>query len=562
MIIWKEGDSPFFLRKLDCTERINQMSEIQKTDWWKKSVIYQIYPRSFQDSNGDGIGDIRGIISRLDYLHDLGIDAIWLSPVYQSPMDDNGYDISDYQGIAPEFGTMEDMEELIAEGHKRNIKIIMDLVLNHTSDEHFWFQEALKGPDNPYYDYYVWADEPNELRSTFSGSAWEYVPHLNKYYLHQFSVKQPDLNWKNPALKQEIWDMINFWIEKGVGGFRLDVIDLIGKEPEKLITADGPTLHPLIQELNEKTFGAYDLVTVGETWSANPENAQLYSHPDRKEFSMIFQFEHVGLDQQEGKEKWDLAPLDPARLHKVLSKWQTELVGKGWNSLFWNNHDLPRAISRFGDDRPAFRELSGKMLAIYLHFMSGTPYIYQGEEIGMINTPITDISQADDIETRRMYAERIENGFTKEELITAINAKGRDNARRPMQWTGAEGAGFSTGQAWLALGDTVKDINVEKALADKQSLFYTYQKLIAFRKEYPCMSEGKYEVKETGNSLVMAYRKYDEQDDFIILVNFTSEEQAYELSLEDYSVFMHNYDSKVIFDKSVLRPYEAIVFKK
>lgn len=538
------------------------MSEIQKTDWWKKSVIYQIYPRSFQDSNGDGVGDIRGIISRLDYLHELGIDAIWLSPVYQSPMDDNGYDISDYQGIAPEFGTMEDMEELIAEGHKRNIKIIMDLVLNHTSDEYFWFQEALKGPDNPYYDYYVWADEPNELRSTFSGSAWEYVPHLNKYYLHQFSVKQPDLNWKNPALKQEIWDMINFWIEKGVGGFRLDVIDLIGKEPEKLITADGPTLHPLIQELNEKTFGAYDLVTVGETWSANPENAQLYSHPDRKEFSMIFQFEHVGLDQQEGKEKWDLAPLDPARLHNVLSKWQTELVGKGWNSLFWNNHDLPRAISRFGDDRPAFRELSGKMLAIYLHFMSGTPYIYQGEEIGMINTPITDINQADDIETRRMYAERIENGFTKEELITSINAKGRDNARRPMQWTGAEGAGFSTGQAWLAFGDTVKDINVEKALADKQSLFYTYQKLIALRKEYPCMSEGKYEVMETGNSSVMAYRKYDEQDDFIILVNFTSDEQAFEVSSEGYSLFMHNYEEAAFLAGQLLRPYEAIVLKK
>ena len=538
------------------------MSEIQKTDWWKKSVIYQIYPRSFQDSNGDGVGDIRGIISRLDYLHELGIDAIWLSPVYQSPMDDNGYDISDYQGIAPEFGTMEDMEELIAEGHKRNIKIIMDLVLNHTSDEHFWFQEALKGPDNPYYDYYVWADEPNELRSTFSGSAWEYVPHLNKYYLHQFSVKQPDLNWKNPALKQEIWDMINFWIEKGVGGFRLDVIDLIGKEPEKLITADGPTLHPLIQELNEKTFGAYDLVTVGETWSADPENAQLYSHPDRKEFSMIFQFEHVGLDQQEGKEKWDLAPLDPARLHNVLSKWQTELVGKGWNSLFWDNHDLPRAISRFGDDRPAFRELSGKMLAIYLHFMSGTPYIYQGEEIGMINTPITDINQADDIETRRMYAERIENGFTKEELITSINAKGRDNARRPMQWTGAEGAGFSTGQAWLAFGDTVKDINVEKALADKQSLFYTYQKLIALRKEYPCMSEGKYEVMETGNSSVMAYRKYDEQDDFIILVNFTSDEQAFEVSSEGYSLFMHNYEEAAFLAGQLLRPYEAIVLKK
>ncbi len=331
------------------------------------------------------------------------------------------------------------------------------------------------------------------------------------------------------------------------------MIDLIGKEPEKLITADGPTLHPLIQELNEKTFGAYDLVTVGETWSANPENAQLYSHPDRKEFSMIFQFEHVGLDQQEGKEKWDLAPLDPARLHKVLSKWQTELVGKGWNSLFWNNHDLPRAISRFGDDRPAFRELSGKMLAIYLHFMSGTPYIYQGEEIGMINTPITDISQADDIETRRMYAERIENGFTKEELITSINAKGRDNARRPMQWTEAEGAGFSTGQAWLALGDTVKDINVEKHLQTNNHFLYL-SKLIALRKEYPCMSEGKYEVMETGNSSVMAYRKYDEQDDFIILVNFSSQEQAYTIAVEEYSIFMNNYENEEAINKGMLRP--------
>lgn len=535
---------------------------MEKLNWWKKSVIYQVYPRSFQDSNGDGIGDLKGITSRLDYLQTLGIDAIWLSPVYQSPMDDNGYDISDYQAIAAEFGTMEDMEELIAEGQKRNIKIVMDLVLNHTSDEHFWFQEALKGPENPYHDYYVWADKPNELTSTFSGSAWEYVPHLDKYYLHQFSVKQPDLNWQNPTVKEEIWQMINFWIDKGVGGFRLDVIDLIGKEPENLITADGPSLHPLIQELNRQTFGAYDLVTVGETWSATPESAQLYSHPDRNEFSMIFQFEHVCLDQQAGKEKWDLAPLDPAKLHQVLSKWQTELVGKGWNSLFWNNHDLPRAISRFGDDSPEFRELSGKMLAIYLHFMSGTPYIYQGEEIGMINTPITDISQADDIETRRMYAERIENGFTKEEIITSINAKGRDNARRPMQWTGAEGAGFSTGQAWLALGDTVKDINVEKALEDKQSLFYTYQKLIVLRKEYPCMSEGKYEVMETGNSSVMAYRKYDEQDDFIILVNFTSDEQAFEVSSEGYSLFMHNYEEVAFLAGQLLRPYEAIVLKK
>lgn len=558
----ERGGSSFSCVSTHCVERTRIMSEQVKTDWWKKSVIYQIYPRSFQDSNGDGIGDIRGIVDRLDYLSELGIDAIWLSPVYQSPMDDNGYDISDYQAISPEFGTMEDMEELIAEGHKRNIKIVMDLVLNHTSDEHFWFQEALKGPENPYYDYYVWADEPNQLRSTFSGSAWEYVPHLNKYYLHQFSVKQPDLNWKNPNLKQEIWDMINFWIAKGVGGFRLDVIDLIGKEPDKLITADGPTLHPLIQELNQKTFGAHDLVTVGETWSANPASAQLYSHPDRNEFSMIFQFEHVCLDQQEGKEKWDLAPLDPVRLHRVLSKWQTELIGKGWNSLFWNNHDLPRAISRFGNDSPEFRELSGKMLAIYLHFMSGTPYIYQGEEIGMINTPIQDISQADDIETRRMYAERIELGYTKEELLQSINVKGRDNARRPMQWTSEEGAGFTTGKAWLALSDTTEEINVTKALADKNSLFYTYQKLISLRKQYPCMSEGKYKIIETGNNGVMGYRKYDEADDFIILANFTSELQVCDVSVEDYFIFMGNYENEESSARLQLRPFEAIVFKK
>ncbi|MGT2711110.1 glycoside hydrolase family 13 protein [Streptococcus oriscaviae] len=535
---------------------------VEKTDWWKKSVIYQIYPRSFQDSNGDGIGDIRGIISRLDYLSELGIDAIWLSPVYQSPMDDNGYDISDYQVIAPEFGTMEDMDQLIAEGRKRNIKIVMDLVLNHTSDEHVWFQEALKGEENPYHDYYVWAKEPNSLKSTFSGSAWEYVPHLDKYYLHQFSVKQPDLNWKNPSLKQEIWNMINFWIEKGVGGFRLDMIDLIGKEPEKLITADGPTLHFLIQELNENTFGAYDLVTVGETWSANPEKAQLYSHPDRNELSMIFQFEHVCLDQEEGKEKWDLAPLEPARLHQVLSKWQTELVGKGWNSLFWNNHDLPRAISRFGDDRPEFRELSGKMLAIYLHFMSGTPYIYQGEEIGMINTPIQDIKEADDIETRNMYAERLEAGYSKDEVLVSINAKGRDNARRPMQWDGEKHAGFTTGSPWLNLNPSYEAVNVQTALENKESIFYTYQRLIQLRKTYSCLSQGLYQNLPTGNPSVLAYRKYDEADAFVVIVNFTAQDQPHSADLTgNGELFMSNYQ-ELSNHSNLLRPYEARVYKK
>ncbi|MGT2799698.1 glycoside hydrolase family 13 protein [Streptococcus marmotae] len=534
-----------------------------KTDWWKNAVIYQVYPRSFQDSNGDGIGDIKGITSRLPYLEKLGIDAIWLSPVYQSPMDDNGYDISDYQAIAPEFGTMEDMEELIAVGGKHGIKIIMDLVLNHTSDEHIWFQEALKGPDNPYHDYYIWADEPNQLKSSFSGSAWEYVPHLGKYYLHQFSVKQPDLNWQNPAVKQEIWDMINFWLDKGVGGFRLDVIDLIGKEPEKLITAEGPTLHPLIQELNDKTFGKHDIVTVGETWSATPERAMLYSHPERQEFSMIFQFEHVCLDQQEGKEKWDLAPLEPAKLHQVMSKWQTELIGKGWNSLFWNNHDLPRAISRFGNDLPEFREISGKMLAIYLHFMSGTPYIYQGEEIGMVNTPIASIDEVDDIETRRMYAERIEQGYTHEDIIRSINAKGRDNARRPMQWTNQAEAGFTTGQPWLSLNQNYPEINVESALVQVDSIFYTYQHLIQARKNYPCLAQGQYEALDTRNDAVLAYRKYDEQNEFIVLVNFSEQFQHYRLNDgERGTIFIGNYKEESDGIHQVLRPYEALVFKK
>lgn len=533
-----------------------------KTDWWKKAVIYQVYPRSFQDSNGDGIGDLKGITSRLPYLKELGIDAIWLSPVYQSPMDDNGYDISDYQAIAPEFGTMEDMEELISEGHKHGIKMVMDLVLNHTSDEHPWFQEALKGPDNPYHDYYVWADEPNELTSGFSGSAWEYVPHLDKYYFHLFSVKQPDLNWKNPKVKQAIYQMINFWLDKGVGGFRLDVIDLIGKEPEKLITADGPELHTLIKELNRETFGSHDVVTVGEAWSANLENAPLYSNPNGSEFSMVFQFEHMLLDEQreKGKQKWDLAPFNPAALHQVMSKWQTQLVGKGWNSLFWNNHDLPRVISRFGDDSPAYREISGKMLAVYLHFMSGTPYIYQGEEIGMINYPISDISQADDIETRNMYKERLAAGYSKEELLHSINAKGRDNARRPMQWSAETEAGFTTGKPWLAIHDNHSWLNVEAALADKNSLFYTYQELNAHRKIYPVMAEGRYEVIETNDPLVLAYRKVDERDEFVVVVNFSKEERSADVAydISSHQLFMQNYPDVT----ELLRPYEARVYKK
>lgn len=411
------------------------MKQILERDWWKKSVVYQIYPRSFQDSNGDGIGDIPGIIKRLEYLSELGIDVIWLSPVYRSPQDDNGYDISDYQDIDPMFGTMEDMEELIRTAGQYGIKIVMDLVLNHTSDEHPWFMEARKNKENPYHDYYVWRDgtaqePPNELKACFGGSAWEWVPEAGQYYLHQFSVKQPDLNWDNPAVRKEIYKMIRWWMEKGISGFRLDVIDKIAKEPDKMVLKNGANLHNYIRELSKETFQKGNYLTVGETWGATPEIAELYSNPDGSEFSMVFQFEHMCLDRQKGKSKWDLAPLDFIELKKVLSKWQTRLHKKGWNSLFLNNHDLPRIVSRWGNDKQ-YRVESAKMLAILLHGMQGTPYIYQGEELGMTNAAY-GIEEYRDIETLNLYKERLENGYREDEIMCSIHARGQDNARTPM----------------------------------------------------------------------------------------------------------------------------------
>ena len=363
-------------------------------------MIYQIYPKSFLDSNGDGIGDLKGIISKLDYLEKLGITAIWLSPVYQSPMDDNGYDISDYEDIATIFGTMEDMEELIAEGQKRGIKIIMDLVVNHTSDEHAWFIEAKENPNSPERDYYIWRDQPNDLLSNFSGSAWEFDPASQQYYLHFFSKKQPDLNWENESLRQKIYDMMNFWIDKGIGGFRMDVIDMIGKIPDQKIVANCPMLHPYLKEMNRATFGDKDLLTVGETWGATPEIAKQYSGPGNEELSMVFQFEHIGLLFQEGQPKWHYAKkLNVPKLKEIFNKWQTELgMDEGWNSLFWNNHDLPRIVSSWGDDQ-AYRVKSAKALAILLHLMRGTPYIYQGEEIGMTNYPFKSLDEIEDIES-------------------------------------------------------------------------------------------------------------------------------------------------------------------
>lgn len=495
--------------------------------WWQEVVVYQIYPRSFKDSNGDGIGDLPGIIEKLDYLEKLGIGAIWLSPVYQSPNDDNGYDISDYEAIMTEFGTMEDMDRLIAEAKKRNIRIIMDLVVNHTSDEHAWFVEARKSKDNPYRDYYVWADPsedggvPNGLRSAFSGSAWQLDEATGQYYLHLFSKKQPDLNWQNEKVRQAVYQMMNFWIDKGIGGFRMDVIDLIGKVPEKEITGNGPRLHEFLQEMNQATFGKHDLLTVGETWGATPEIAKLYSNPDRHELSMVFQFEHIGLDQQEGGEKWDLAPVDLGKLKQIFAKWQTELDNQGWNSLFWNNHDLPRMISRWGND-DQYRVESAKMLAILLHMQKGTPYIYQGEEIGMTNTAITDISQARDIETINMYHERLANGYAKEDIIHSINVKGRDNVRRPVQWNNHAFAGFSTVEPWIAVNDNYENINVEQALADPDSIFYTYQKLIALRKENPIMIWGDFELVDTQEEVFAYLRKY-QGETWLVVTNFSNE---------------------------------------
>lgn len=535
--------------------------------WWQEVVVYQIYPRSFKDSNGDGIGDLPGIIEKLDYLEKLGIGAIWLSPVYQSPNDDNGYDISDYEAIMSEFGTMADMDRLIAEAKKRNIRIIMDLVVNHTSDEHAWFVEARKSKDNLYRDYYVWADPsedggvPNGLRSAFSGSAWQLDEATGQYYLHLFSKKQPDLNWQNEKVRQAVYQMMNFWIDKGIGGFRMDVIDLIGKVPEKEITGNGPRLHEFLQEMNQATFGKHDLLTVGETWGATPEIAKLYSNPDRHELSMVFQFEHIGLDQQEGGEKWDLAPVDLGKLKQIFAKWQTELDNQGWNSLFWNNHDLPRMISRWGNDGQ-YRVESAKMLAILLHMQKGTPYIYQGEEIGMTNTAISDIAQARDIETINMYHERLANGYAKEDIIHSINVKGRDNARRPVQWNNHAFAGFSTVEPWIAVNDNYENINVEQALADPDSIFYTYQKLIALRKENPIMIWGDFELVDTQEEVFAYLRKY-QGETWLVVTNFSNEAhdfkydnaKAKEIVIENMPVQLSEY-----LDLT-LKPWQAFVVK-
>lgn len=536
--------------------------------WWHSSVVYQIYPRSFNDSNGDGIGDINGIREKLDYLKELGIDVIWLSPVYKSPNDDNGYDISDYCDIMDEFGTMEDMEKLLKEANEKGIKILMDLVVNHTSDEHKWFIEAKKSKDNKFRDYYIWRDpvnghEPNNLGSCFSGSAWQYDESTDQYYLHLFSKKQPDLNWENENVRNEVYKMMNFWVDKGIGGFRMDVIDLIGKVPDEMITGNGPKLHDYLQEMNKAALEGHDLLTVGETWGATPEIAKLYSNPKRKELSMVFQFEHIGLDQIEGKEKWDVKPLDLLDLKKVLSKWQTELEGEGWNSLFWNNHDLPRIVSRWGNDRE-YRVESAKMLATLLHGMKGTPYIYQGEELGMTNVRFEDINEYNDIETLNMYKDRISKGYSHDEIMASIYAKGRDNARTPMQWDSTENAGFTTGKPWLKVNKNYKFINAEDCLQDKDSIFYHYKKLINIRKHNDTIIYGNYKLLLPEDKNVFAYSRELNGDKIVVVCNFYNKEinLNFKEDFNNVEILLSNYkDSSILMKDLKLRPYEAIMYR-
>ena len=532
-----------------------------ETPWWKQAVIYQIYPRSFCDSNGDGIGDLPGILSKLDYLQTLGIDAIWLSPVFCSPQDDNGYDISDYQDIDPIFGTLEDMDTLIREAGKRGIRIIMDLVLNHSSDEHLWFKEARKSRDNPYHDFYIWRDgdgvtPPNDLKAGFGGSAWEWVPELGQYYFHQFSVKQPDLNWDNPALRAELYKMINWWADRGVGGFRLDVVDHLGKDPDRGIMKCAPTLHPYVREMSLAAFQRPGLVTVGEAWSADVEGAKLYSNPDGSELSMVFQFEHMKIDQIPGKEKWEMAPIDFLELKKIFTRWQTGLCGQGWNSLFWENHDLPRSVSRFADDGE-YRVQSAKMLAVLLHGMQGTPYVYQGEELGMTNYDFRP-EECRDIEILNMVRDRRARGYSEEWIRSAIRRKGRDNARTPMQWDASPNAGFTSGEPWLLVNPNCWEINAEDQVGRADSVFTCYQKLIRLRKELPILSTGNFEPLLEEDEHIFAYRRRAGDSALLVVCNFSGEsvedplfgeEKGGELLVSSYS------DTPA--DPSVLRPYEA-----
>jgi len=532
--------------------------------WWHSSVVYQIYPKSFNDTNSDGIGDLKGIIEKLDYLEKLGVDIIWLCPIYQSPMEDNGYDISDYQLINAMFGNIEDMDCLIKKAENHGIKIIMDLVVNHTSKDHKWFKESRSNLDNPYRDYYIWRDQPNELTSTFGGPAWSYDETTKQYYFRKYAVGQPDLNWENPKVREEIYRMINWWLDKGIGGFRLDVIDKIGKDVDRMIVANGPKLHEYIQEMNRKTFGKYDVLTVGEAWSANQEIAELYSNPARQELNMVFQFEHMTIDW--GKHgKFSPITLDFLKLKHTLSKWQMN-EDKYWNSLFWTNHDLPRVVSRFGNEKE-YRVESAKMLAILLHFMKGTPYIYQGEEIGMTNIRYDTLEEYDDVEILMKYNVLVKQNkvMSHEEFMNGVYAMSRDNARSPMHWDDTHYAGFSDHKPWLGVNQNHLEINVKQALLDENSIFYTYQKLISLRKNSPYSETiiyGDYLLLLEKNEEVFAYIRSDKQNKLLVIANFYDQETVISLNYQIKKIILANYDSVSMDLRNLtLRPYEAIVYE-
>lgn len=549
-------------------------------DWWKNAVVYQIYPRSFMDSNHDGIGDLKGITMKLDYLKELGVDVIWLSPIYKSPNCDNGYDISDYQDIMDDFGTMEDFDEMLMEAHKRGIRIMTDLVVNHTSDEHFWFKESAGSKDNPYSDYYIWRDEkdgkePTNWEACFGGSAWEYCEARGQYYLHSFAIKQPDLNWDNPKVRSEVFEMMNWWCKKGIDGFRMDVISMISK-PEEFkdgevrpghkyaeigpIITHGPHEHEYLKEMNREVLSKYPFITVGETACVTVEEAKKYAGFDTDELNMVFQFEHMDLDFGDYG-KWNDRPPRLTQIKEVLSKWQTELYGKAWNSLYWDNHDQPRVVSRFGDDGK-YRVESAKMLATCLHMMQGTPYIYQGEELGMTNAGFTSIDQYRDIESINAYHEMVDGGIYDEDYVmSCLRYKSRDNARTPMQWNAGTNAGFSDGDPWIGVNPNYREINAENALKDKNSIFYYYRDLIRLRKEYEIITEGRYELLLPDSEELYVYtRTYGDQK-LLTVCNFTGEEQLYEIpeGFEGGRCLIANYKRDMLQGNVLLKPYEAFV---
>lgn len=552
--------------------------------WWKESVVYQIYPRSFCDSNGDGIGDLNGITGKLDYLKELGIDVIWLSPVYKSPNDDNGYDISDYQAIMDEFGTMEDFDRMLATAHEKGIKIMMDLVVNHTSDEHKWFIESRKSTDNPYRDYYIWrpakedGNLPNNWGSCFSGPAWEYDKTTDMYFLHLFSKKQPDLNWDNPAVRQDVFDMMNWWLKKGVDGFRMDVISLISKEPglpDKEpgingyatfnVSANGPHVHEYLQEMRQKALNNADTITVGECSGVTLEEAKKYARSDEKELNMVFQFEHMDVDSDEKAGKWTTRKMDLRNLKKILTRWQKGLQDIAWNSLYWENHDQPRSVSRFGNDSDEYREISAKMLATCIHMMQGTPYVYQGEELGMTNCPFNTLDNFRDLESINAFHELTEQGkMTEEDMMAAIGYKGRDNARTPMQWDDSAYAGFSTATPWIMVNPNYTKINAKDQINREDSVFKYYQKLIKLRHESELIVYGTYDLILDDDKDIYAYIRTLGDEKLIVYCNFSENTREVELPEEftNGKVLISNYIDAKVNHKITLRPYEAIVIQK